>query len=530
MLLGCLGGVPSCHSYKVCIVMKASGAKTRMWVVLLGCTFMFLYFDTSLRPFLGVIPKCAFGGLVFSLGVDFLSGSLLESRARVAPVEWRAVVFTALMTYFNVLIGIVFGCMLTMALFVVEYAGITGIVNQKNIVEVRSLLKRPQRQVEVLDMYGTEVTVFWCSGYIFFGTATGIVEEVEAHLDANDKIRDVVIDFEAVPAVDASGVHALTEFASRCATRKPRVEVCFCGLVRRLHGALASMIAAKDIQQGPKLMSSRLEGALEWAEERILERPRKQVLAVATSPRGHVSREGSKASLSSEAGTVSGYLLDMLNEVAASAPEAALEGLVAALAPSARLQQYFANSPSMKGGANKGMIYLEDTPAFDLIYLTTGAVKLTRMLDAETTHKLPRHHLNIEKGDLFVFEERTEVRVELLERGAVLGAVEFGAANFGVQQGLQPRHLTSALAAPRCEALLVPFKALHEAFAQHPVAGYAAMAWLSSQASAQVLELTRSSSMRSYRLRVADEPLFSQVSASGEEESAPPLVDTNAGG
>mmetsp|Transcript_206 Transcript_206/g.464 ORF Transcript_206/g.464 Transcript_206/m.464 type:complete len:881 (+) Transcript_206:53-2695(+) len=521
LAVGAVAGVPSCHSYKVAIVMKQSGGQTRVWVVLLGFTFLFLYFDTSIRPLLGVIPKYAFGGLVFSLGWDFLAGSLLESRARVQAVEWRAVIITAMVIYFNVLVGLTFGCMVTMGLFVIEYAGITGITSTATLADIRSLWKRPQREAELLDKYGSDVAVFWCSGYIFFGTATNIVEEVETHLDENPATMAVVMDFESVPAVDASGVHALTEFSHRCSTRSPPVEICFCGLVRRLHLALKNVVTAKSLAKGPKLLSSRLEGALEWAEELILSCPQYRNDVSLRSPVA-ISRTCNTSGNSNSMGISMDdlripLLVEMLFEIAPTAPEDAVREVAKAVVDKTNMRLF--DSKARAGlAAKKGVIHLEGDPAVDLAFVTKGRAELRRTLDVESSYKLPRHHLNSEKGDLFRFEESTEVRVEQAERGALLGTIEFGASLLPTNCMQPPRHLTSAVAAPQCEVLLVPFAALHEALMGQPSVGYLAMTWLSARASTQVLELAKSANMRPWRKAATDEPVFSQA-IQGDEEA-----------
>mmetsp|Transcript_5001 Transcript_5001/g.12184 ORF Transcript_5001/g.12184 Transcript_5001/m.12184 type:complete len:866 (-) Transcript_5001:98-2695(-) len=518
VFLGLLAGVPSAHSYKVCVLMKETGAKTRLWVVLLGLTFMALYFDTAIRPGIALVPKCAFGGLVFSLGVNFISSSLLESRKRVAPMEWNAVLLTALLTYFNVLIGLVFGCLLTMGLFVVEYSGITGIVSQASLVEVRSLVKRPKEDAHILHLHGQDVSVFWCTGYIFFGTAASIVEEIESHLDSSFGSRCIIIDFEQVPAVDASGVHALTEFAGRCSSRDPPVQVCFCGLVRRLRLAINNVVSLKSISVSPRLDSGRLEGALQWAEEMVLKRAKASSLKLSLSPPPNLGASPEMDAVSTD--SLEAALRQMLSEIAPRLQPGDLLGVAARLAPHSWVETYVVGPGKL--GQGNGLIFTEGSPAANLIYLISGTAELTRRVEADQMLKLPRHHLNSEKGDHFAFEERTDVRVQLVERGSILGAIELGFADGASSNGTLtsaavPQRLTSAAAAPRCQALLVPYRDLHEAFKSNPIVGYEVMAWLSKLASAQVMEQMKISSTRPYRLTAIDEPTFCQAVSMGEE-------------
>ena len=108
---------------------------------------------------------------------------------------------------------ILFGVVLTTVFFMVEYSGMTGVTQKATLSEVRSHVERDDEQNQIIDTYGRQVAVFWCAGYIFFGTAQDIVEELQASLDASPSTHILILDFEQVPAVDASGVQALVSFA-----------------------------------------------------------------------------------------------------------------------------------------------------------------------------------------------------------------------------------------------------------------------------------------------------------------------------
>ena len=100
MIVACSGGVPVSHSFKVLIVMQGSGARSKLWSLLVGVSFSMFYFVSDIRLWISVIPKCSFGGLVASLGIEFIAGSLAESRERIGSSEWRLVLVTAIATYF----------------------------------------------------------------------------------------------------------------------------------------------------------------------------------------------------------------------------------------------------------------------------------------------------------------------------------------------------------------------------------------------------------------------------------------------
>jgi len=470
ILVGLFSGVPICHSYKLYFVMKSNGGRSRLWVVLLGITFTFLFFEPSARQQLAIIPKLTFGGLVLSMGVDFVRDAVIESRKRVAPAERRIVGLTGFVTYLNVLLGLGLGCFLMMVFFIIEYSGITGITNSGTLERVRSLVDRSPAENLTLSRHGREVVIFWCSGYIFFGTASSIIEEIDSHLQTNPETHVIIIDFEFVPAVDASGVHLLMKFADRC-----QAQVCFCGMVRRL--ALAFEAAAEERGvHGLKLDSRRIEQALYWAESELI--------------MAHAHCDSSQA-LQSSICALSAHsspkemLKKFLEDFAPDCPEADYNAIVEDVAVEVRTHS--------KGTT----IFEEGTCVEELTYIINGQVKLSKTVEPDEQVKLPRYHLNAAKGDLFVFEERASVTVARVTAGCLLGAMEFGASFHSLDA---PNHITTATAQKDCQVLVVPFNLLQQAFQAKSCVGFAFMKRIGWEASIQVMRLVSNSHLKPYRI------------------------------
>jgi len=182
IMVGLFSGVPTCHSYKMFLVMKTNGGQSRIWVLLYGTTFAFLFFEPAARQPLAVIPKLTFGGLVLSMGIGFIRDAFAQAQKRIAEAERRIVGLAAFAIYLNVLLGLGLGCFLMMVFFIIEYSGITGVTSSGTLETVRSLVERSPRENATLMHHGNEVAVFWCSGYIFFGTASTITEEIDSYL------------------------------------------------------------------------------------------------------------------------------------------------------------------------------------------------------------------------------------------------------------------------------------------------------------------------------------------------------------
>ena len=503
MALAPFAGVPVSHAIKVWVVMRDAGGKTRWWVFLFAICYMVLYFDSSLRSSLSFIPKCAFGALVVSLGFEFLTTSLVESRDRIAVTEWRVVVATSVITYLNVLLGILFGIVLTTIFFMVEYSGMTGVTQKATIAEVRSHVERDEEQNQILDRHGPEVSVFWCAGYIFFGTARDIVEELQASLDAAPSTRILILDFEQVPAVDASGVQALVSFAEICQKRRPPVTIAVSGVVRRLQLSLDRCMRACDVDI--KISSHRVEKMLEWAEEWLLagrahgrlksQRSQHQLLASKLAEKVKPTKEQDEQELRH-------FVNEFLGEIA---PSAKVEERAAVCE---KLAKFGSN---LRTYSQQAQIYAEGQQARHLTYVLSGSVSLVQRIcpDEALAYKIPRHHLNEEKGDTFAFEEELDIRVRKLTHGSLLGALEFGA--FCTSR--VPTWHASACASPDCVVLQVPFSTLESAMADNQSVGTAVMRWLFQLASVQVLDVLQGVRVKPYR-RIDQEGVFKRATSS----------------
>jgi len=465
IVVGCLAGVPASHSPKVMVVMQAVGAKSKVWSLLVGIAFSLVYFCAGFRTQLVIVPKCTFGGLVIFLAFEFLKASLAESRARVAAVEWRLVLVIAVLTCFDVLTGLAFGFCLVAVLFIIEYSGMTGITCHATLKEVRSNVERSSDEAAVLDSFGDEAVIFWLTGYIFFGSAVGVVEEVEALIESSTSVRYVILDFEHVPAVDASGVHRLTEFASKCISGSPPIQVCFSGVVRRLRLAIGNAAESKHLV-GLKL-DPHVADALWWAEEGMLSMRKKRDSRISDGLHGS-ARE-------IVATSVPEVVKLFLRALAPQQLPAVVEHAVLRLAPATQLLNV----------AQGRYLFTEGAPATDIFYVVHGTVELERARKPDEGRKLPRHHLNKAKGDVFIFEEESSIRMQLVSAGAILGAAEYGSA----AGSAQAFWYTSAKATADCRVLQVPFISLFATFEEQPAFGLAVAIRLGQLSSAHLLRL-----------------------------------------
>lgn len=124
---------------------------------------------------------------------------------------------------------------------------------------------RPTADVELLRAHGGRIALLELDGALFFGTAESADQEIERLVHVSDQI---VIDFERVSEVDASGARVLLQAAE--AVRRHGKHLLFAGLSAR--NPRTRMIRDMDVHA--RLADAQffpdVDHALEYAEDRLL--------------------------------------------------------------------------------------------------------------------------------------------------------------------------------------------------------------------------------------------------------------------
>ncbi|MGZ9057714.1 MAG: SLC26A/SulP transporter family protein [Burkholderiaceae bacterium] len=124
---------------------------------------------------------------------------------------------------------------------------------------------RPAADVELLRAHGRRIALLVLDGALFFGTAESADQEIERLVQVSDQI---VLDFERVSEVDASGARVLLQAAD--AVRRHGKHLLFAGLSPRN----PRMRMIRDMDVHARLADAQFfpdtDHALEYAEDRLL--------------------------------------------------------------------------------------------------------------------------------------------------------------------------------------------------------------------------------------------------------------------
>eukprot|EP00930_Biecheleria_cincta_P080733 TRINITY_DN6914_c0_g1_i2.p1 TRINITY_DN6914_c0_g1~~TRINITY_DN6914_c0_g1_i2.p1 ORF type:complete len:839 (-),score=128.71 TRINITY_DN6914_c0_g1_i2:264-2780(-) len=413
--LAALGGHASMQSFKIPMMMREVKSGD-LWPVF-SLAMSLVFFIASPRVIVQTVPRFLFAGTVIRLASDLIIEWLVEAQQRISRNEWWILALTALAIAVNLSLGVLVGLFMTLVHSAIEYSGITGVVRSSSLREVTSNVERSREEMSLLRQHGQSVQILWLSGYMFFGSVEHAMDEVRRTLE-DSQVRIMVLDFSMVPAMDASGVYALIDVIEELRGNVRGARLVLCGLVRRLDLALRNAAEHKGTEA---IMFHNLDLALEWCEAQQLD---------TLTANGSLSRTRSKSRTLSvskidSAGNITGML--------ASDGEPSFEDLWAKILKD-NLQELDPERSSIRALQKivKVRNLLPGQVAFrfgdhadEILVLVKGSIEVMQPPKAEASGMhlhLPRHHLNTEKGDVYVFEERRTRRVR---RGAIFGAIEY---------------------------------------------------------------------------------------------------------
>ncbi len=163
-----------------------------------------------------LIPRMLLGGTVLLLGLGFLVDWVIDARRSLPRWEWIIVLaILATIIGWGLLPGVAVGLVLALVLFAVSYSRADVVRSVSSGVELRSNVDRPLVEREALRALGEHVHVIGLQGFVFFGTATEVLDRIRDRVRAEGipPVRFLVVDLRRVTGVDSSAVLAFQRAA-----------------------------------------------------------------------------------------------------------------------------------------------------------------------------------------------------------------------------------------------------------------------------------------------------------------------------
>lgn len=260
------GGLTGFHSMSLSGLALHLGGRSRLvglTVALVAAVTLFL----DARP-VSFFPVSLLGGLLMYMGLAFLMDWVFSARRRMSRGDY-AVVLLILFTIglAGYLEGVAVGIVAAVILFVLKYSQVDVIKHRLTGDSIHSNVDRPRRHRGYLQTHGRQLRILKLQGFIFFGSAHRIHEEVGGLLgsDPAEGPRAVILDFHHVTGMDSSAAISFSKIG-RLAVREG-FDLVFTGIPPAVEKQLTpALLHGLGIH-----VWEDLDRGLEWCEDRLLE-------------------------------------------------------------------------------------------------------------------------------------------------------------------------------------------------------------------------------------------------------------------
>ena len=204
VVAGAAGGVAGYHALSLTAFAERVRANARAaGLVAAAVPLAAVIFGASLIQF---IPRMIVGGVLVFLGLAFIVEWVWDRRRVLPPLEYGVVlVILAVIIGVGFLPGVVVGLILSVVLFAVSYGRVELVREVAFGDTYHSNVDRPADQRAVLRQLGREVQILRVNGFVFFGSANGLLERVRKRVEEGS-LRFMVMDLRRVTGVDSSAV------------------------------------------------------------------------------------------------------------------------------------------------------------------------------------------------------------------------------------------------------------------------------------------------------------------------------------
>ena len=209
VISGALGGIPGYHDLSLTALAERMRVDARVaGLIAAAVPLAGVIFGASV---IELIPRMIVGGVLVFLGLAFLVEWVWDKRKVLPPLEYGVVlVILAAIIARGFLPGVVVGLVLAVVLFAVNYGRIELVREVAFGETYHSNVDRPPAERAALRMMGDEVQILLVNGFLFFGSANGLLELIRKRAET-DPLRFLVVDLRRVTGVDSSAVVAFVK-------------------------------------------------------------------------------------------------------------------------------------------------------------------------------------------------------------------------------------------------------------------------------------------------------------------------------
>lgn len=269
VIAGLGGGLVGFHALSLTTLAHRAGARTRLpGIVGAAICALTLVFGAGA---LSLFPKPVLGGLLLYLGLGFIIDWVVLAWRRLPRVDYALVLLIlVVIAAFGFLIGVAVGTLVALVMFVVEYSRGDVVSRAISGAAYRSNVDRDPGHLAILRERGDGIQVLELQGYLFFGTASSLLDRIKERLSDSSlqEVRFVVLDFRRVSGLDSSAVLGFTKLRQLASSRG--ITLVLTGLDERYRRGLERGGFTEDPEGDVRFMPD-LDRGVQWCEDRLLE-------------------------------------------------------------------------------------------------------------------------------------------------------------------------------------------------------------------------------------------------------------------
>ena len=216
---------------------------------------------------LGFVPKIMVGTLLILFSFGLVDEWLIRARHRLGFSDYVFVLIIAgIIALAGFLPGVGAGILIAIVDFLIQYSKLNVIKAELSGRYYRSDVERSLRAENILREAGERVFTFEIQGFIFFGTAIGLLERIRASVRAStQKVDYIILGFANVDGLDAAAHFALRKLNNFA--KAEHICLLFSGLTT---DNIKALQAANVLDEDQSLSFANTAMAVEYVENRLL--------------------------------------------------------------------------------------------------------------------------------------------------------------------------------------------------------------------------------------------------------------------
>jgi SulP family sulfate permease len=268
---GAIGGIPGYHALSLTALAERMSVNARAaGLVAALVPLTAVVFGAAV---IELIPRVIVGGVLVFLGLAFIVEWVWDKRRVLPRFEYVVVlVILAGIVAKGFLPGVVIGLVMALVLFAVSYGRIE-LVREVGFGETyRSNVDRPAAERAALREMGERVQILRVHGFVFFGSANGLLERIRKRVE-DSAPRLLLVDLRRVTGVDASAVVAFVKVVRLAEAHG--FELVFAGASDQVHAQLER--GGVEASEGVVAFEPDLDRGLQRCEDVLLAESRLEV-------------------------------------------------------------------------------------------------------------------------------------------------------------------------------------------------------------------------------------------------------------